>query len=102
MNHYIWWIPFTVLVALSCAYASIQVNKNPTSLWFWYMFLPLTVWPFVARLSTRIVFDGLLYDLLVALTWFGGFCLFGATKDFTFLNYLGMVLASLGLILLKV
>lgn len=102
MWHYIWWVPITVAVAVSCAYASIQVNKNPASLWFWYMWVPLTVWPFITRLSTNIVFDGILYDVLVAASWFIGFCVFGATKDFNVLNYVGMLLAVVGLILIRV
>lgn len=102
MFHYLWWMPITALVAIVGAYSSIQVNKNPQSLWFWFMFLPITVWPFVSRISKNIVFDGILYDSLVAVAWLLGFILFGASKDFTWMNYLGLMLAVIGLTLIKV
>lgn len=102
MLPYFVWVPFTILIALLSAYGTVQLNKHPASLWFWFLWLPLTLWPFIAKTSTTLMFDSILYDCLVAVTWLIGLVVFGTTQGFSLLNYAGVVLAVIGLILMKV
>lgn len=99
--YYLWWIPTTICIALLSAYASVQVNKHPSSLWFYYLFIPLTVFPFISRLSTNILFDGILYDMVVAVSWIVGYIIFGASASFTTVNYVGAFVVIVGLLLMK-
>jgi hypothetical protein len=102
MFPYFVWVPFTIGIALLSAYGTVQLNKYPTSMWFWFLWLPLTLWPFIAKTSTTLMFDSILYDCLVAGSWLVGLVVFGATQGFTLVNYIGVALAVIGLLLMKV
>lgn len=101
MIHYFWWIPGLFVICLYSAWLSVQVNKNPQSWLFWLMWVPVGLWPFISKLSKNLIFDGMLYDTLMCIFYATGFIIFGAGKDFTLINYIGMGVAVIGFFLIK-
>lgn len=99
--HYFWWIPLLGCLCAWNVWLSWQVNKNPNTWLFFLMWLPLNVWPFVSKISTDLLFDGLLYDILMCMFYAIGFIIVGMGKELNFVNYSGILLIFLGFILMK-
>ena len=57
------------------------------------------IWPIVSRISKNLVVDGLLYDSLMACAYLITLGLLGRFKQFSSINYAGIVLIVLGIIL---
>ncbi len=102
MINYFWWIPGLFIWCVFFSWASIKVNQNPTSLLFYFLFFPIPIWAFVTRVSNNLLFDGLLYDVLICLFYAGCFIAMGEGKHLTPVNYIGIVTIITGLILTKI
>ena len=59
-------------------------------------------WVIVSRLSTNLLFDGALYDILMCITFIIGMIIFGTGKGFTAMQWAGLTISMLGLVLMKV
>jgi hypothetical protein len=104
--HYLWW-PITVVFLSSVhAYASF-LNKGNTGwkplLTVWGVgFLLSPFWPIISRNSKNLLFDGLLYDTLLFLTYAITFMYVEQHHlNFKLTNYLGIVIVMVGLYLIK-
>ena len=102
MNYYFIWIPALIICSAIWALIAKISNDNPSSLWFYFLFLSIPVWAFVVRISKNLLFDGLLYDFILTLSYALTFIYFGFAKDFSAYNWIGLLLALLGIILLKI
>ena len=65
---YVIWVPLTVLITLIVTYGSFKVNQDPKSIkWFMitWVFWSTPLWAIIARKSTNITIDGLIYDIIM-------------------------------------
>jgi len=102
MNY--WWIIAVILINIWAAFTTEKVNSTHSSFWFcasWSVaFLPL--WPVVSNYSKSLIFDGILFDVLMVVTYTIAIIIF--TKSFETLkihNYLGLLIVVFGLFLIK-
>jgi uncharacterized membrane protein len=63
-------------------------------------FIP--TWSIAAYFSTNLVFDGILYDSILVVSCVAIFAFLGQTEGLSFINWCGIVLVVLGLIMTKV
>jgi hypothetical protein len=60
------------------------------------------LWSFVSRVSKNLLFDGLLYDSCMLLSFVITFILLGEGKAFNLIQWFGLISCIMGLILMKV
>lgn len=104
--HYYWWPLCVVLLYGIHAYASFY-NKGNTD---WKSFLTVwgigifitPLWPIISRVSKNLMFDGMLFDILIFITYATIFMMLEKHYiTFKPLNYLGIILVILGMFLIK-
>ena len=103
MIHYLWWIPSLFIVYVLYAYLSYK-NNIVGGKWFFIMWgigiIPL--WAFVSRVSKNLLFDGILFDFLMFMTY--TIALGIISKEFIkfhWYNWVGFVSIICGFVLLK-
>lgn len=89
------------------AYIGCKNNTDSThwlnSKWFWITFIygalcPL--WTIVSKISNNILFDAILYDITVMVSFTIGIIYFTSSK-FTIYQYIGIILIIIGLIIFR-
>jgi hypothetical protein len=60
------------------------------------------VWVWVSRISKNLLLDNILYDIIMSLSYTGTFILLKYGESFTPLNWVGIALAVIGLVLMKI
>ncbi len=102
MIHYLWWIPTVTIVYVFYAWLSKQ-SQELGGIYFWILaFVPLPLWAFVTRVSTNLLVDGLIYDIIMGLAFTSGLIIMGASAGFTTHQYVGLGIAISGVILMKI
>ena len=102
MIHYLWWIPAAIVLYLSLAWLSVK-SQELGGIYFWALALmPVPLWAAVTRVSENLLIDGVIYDVILLLSFMGGFIMLGVSSGFTLHQYIGLVLAILGIILMKI
>jgi hypothetical protein len=98
-----WWIPIVIVFGLVLAGLSVKNNEVGGN-WFYvlYVFGIIQLWPFVSRYSKNLVFDGLLYDTILVLTYSTVVIFLSKGKTFSTVNYAGVGIVIIGLILMKI
>lgn len=89
---------------MATAIMSKKANDQPQSLtWFWLLVVTqiFGLWPWIARYSKNLFFDGLLYDFIITLTFYGTFVALGIGKGFTVIQWLALAMVLAGLFVLK-
>ena len=85
------------------AWMSVE-NQRHGGKWFWIVtlwgFLP--IWSFVSRHSKALVFDALLYDVLMLLAFQAGLLALRAQGPLQPHQYVGILLVAAGIVLVKV
>jgi len=101
--HYWFWVPVVVLVYVIYSLLSKQ-NQEHGGKWFWamYAFGVIMPWAFVSRYSKNLLFDGLLYDMVMCCTMAATFAVLGEGANFTGWNWVGVGLALCGFAMMKV
>lgn len=104
--HYFWWPVCVVLLYSAHAYMSF-LNKGATGwkpfLAVWGIGLLITpLWATISRVSKNLMFDGMLFDVLLFITYAVSFMLLEKHYvTFKPLNYIGIVLVLIGMLLIK-
>lgn len=103
MNHYLWWPIATFLYYTGYGYFSQINNQNDGkyTLWLWAYGAACPLWAIISKITKNITFDAALYDALIVFCGFLGLWMAGATKDFSFINYFGLIIVIFGIICLK-
>jgi len=100
----LYWIP--VVIIYYVLYAALSHHSNESGEWRHTAYLfgmqLFAIWPLVARYSSNLVYDGIVYDFIVVMTFYLTLAYFGCTQNFTWLQWSGFGLAVSGLILMKV
>jgi hypothetical protein len=104
--NYLIWVPLTIIWYVFLTILSFNHNNNDnlfskTGLYLWLMGL-YPMWVFVSKYSTRLIFDGMLYDSIIFLSYPITMILLGAGKTFSMVNYIGLCFLVLGFFLLKI
>ena len=99
-----WWVIVVIIMGSGTAYFSKYSNDNQHSLWPVFVLYALQcvgLWPIVARYSNSLFFDGLLYDVLILLTYYGILIWCGAAEHFTGAQWFGTAAVLVGILLVK-
>jgi hypothetical protein len=100
MNVWIW----LAILVFYCIHAWInKANNDFGGKWFWFAWLIsiIPVFPLLARISKNILWDGMMYDIIIFLSYVGTLLYLGAGKTFTTVQWVGCVFTVLGFILMK-
>lgn len=102
MIHY-WWVPLLILTTVVYYYYTKQANDTGsiTSMAIVFAIQALGLWPWVARFSRNLFFDGLLFDSILMFTYIGVMYWLGVTQGFTVWHWGGTAMVVAGLFLLK-
>ena len=100
------WIFFLILLNFASAYISKRYNdvKNMyyTILFYLIGMCLTTVWIVVIKYSKNLMADSVLYDLILTLSFTSALVFVGCASHFNWINWVGLVLAMIGLVLLKI
>jgi hypothetical protein len=97
-----WWIPFVFLFYCSTAYLSKQ-NQDFGGKYFWFLVMVgcCPLWAIISRHSKSLIFDSLLYDTIMALSYYIVLVYLGSSSGFTVWQYVGMAMVIAGLFLIR-
>lgn len=103
MLFYCLWIPAVIIYYIICAVLSKRLNDDGS----WRHFFSLIglqafgLWPWVARYSQRLIFDGLLFDAVIFVTYLTTLIILGAGEDFSTIQWIGCGVVFAGMLMLK-
>jgi len=66
------------------------------------LFSLIPTWSLAAYYSNNLIFDSNVYDLLLVVSSVIFFMLLGESQSFTWINYVGVALSVIGILLIKV
>lgn len=103
MPYYVW-VPLTICVYFFSALFTYKNNTSSGYMWFVITWVAgmVPLWSFISKHSKNLVFDGLLYDTVMVVSYTMFIMLF--TKEFgrlSLTNYAGLGLIFIGLFLFK-
>lgn len=99
------WVIFLILCSIGGAYFAKLSNIHvPYSGWgvFVCCLVNAFVWVWVTKISQNLLFDSMLFDVVMMVTFSVCLILLKCGEFFTFLNWVGLILTMLGLILMKI
>jgi hypothetical protein len=102
MSFYLIWVPALIILTALWAVIGKHVNENPTSNFFYFLFFAIPVWAFVSKYSRNLLFDSTLYDIIMSLVYFGTFLVLGCGANFSTIQWVGAIIAVIGLCLMKI
>jgi vacuolar-type H+-ATPase subunit I/STV1 len=99
------WIPLLILTSLIGSYCA-KLSNTGVKYGSLYVFLcslfGVLSWIWVTKVSKNLVFDSILYDSIMVVTFTLGFVLLKCgTTEFGMINWAGLGLAVIGLIMMK-
>ena len=101
--HYLWWIPAVIIYFVLYTWISKQNNEFGGK-WMLYVFIAglWPAWMIISRISKNIIFDGMLYDVLMFMTYTVTMTLLGAGAKFTNLQWIGVGVTVVGFTVMHV
>jgi hypothetical protein len=102
--HYLIWVPIVIVYYSVFSWLSKQNNEFGGK-WLWIMYVYGIVWPgwiVISRISKRLLFDGMLYDNIMFLTYVGTMIYLGAHAKLSMHQWLGVALVVIGSILMRI
>jgi hypothetical protein len=103
MSYWVWPPLVVVYVAFMAVFSKwLNEDKSWRLLAYYMVVQALGFWPFVARCSKNLIFDGTLYDVITVAVYYGTLVYLGVGRDFSWVQWGGSGLVLLGLVLLKV
>ena len=101
---YLFWITGLVLYMSVYAYISNYTcqNKSWNGVFLLCGMNLIGLWPLVAKYSHNIIYDALLYDTIMTLTFYIILCLIGTSENLSVNQYVCLTAVIGGLLLFKV
>ena len=102
-SHYFWWIPTVIAYYVIYSYLAKQ-NNELGGKWFWIAIvfgLLCPFWAIVSRISKNILFDGILYDNIIFLTYIFTMIYLGAAEKLTSWQWFGLALVVSGSVVMR-
>jgi len=102
--YYLIWVPAVIAWYVLYSYVSKLSNdtKSISPLIFLFLLGSCPIWALLSRYSKNLIFDGMLYDILMSVTFVVTMSLLGSGDSFSTQNWIGAILVVLGFILMKV
>ena len=105
LKFYLFWITFTFIYY--AIYGVVAHKNNTIGGNFWLVATYLCgalcpLWLIVSKYSKNLVFDGLLYDIVILLSYVAAMFYVGRLESFGPFNYFGVFLLVIGMILVKI
>ena len=101
-----WWVPYIILFNIFYAFVSLKSSGEIGVKWFWISVITsiLGIWYIVAKITPKenMVFAAFLYDFCMLFGFQIGLIIFGATKGFNWLHWVGMSLIMVGFMVFKI
>src|SRR3989339_2118410 len=96
-------IPLTIIDGAAMGYLSLLTSLNQTWLPFIFLigFNILPLWAIFSRYSKNIIFDELLFNFCLIGSYLITVALLDNTNAFSLVNWLGLLIAFVGFILMK-
>lgn len=101
--HYLWWIPCLIIYYAIYGWLAKQNNLYGGS-WMWKTFVFGALCPFwlmVSRISKNLLFDGLLYNNIMHLTFIATMLLLKEGNTFETRHWIGLTFITLGSIMIR-
>ncbi|MFA6227715.1 MAG: hypothetical protein WC668_00840 [Patescibacteria group bacterium] len=96
-------IPLTIIDGMAMSYFSLQSSLTQN----WWSFIGLVLiniaplWPFISKYSKNLIFDGLLFVVSLTAAELATISLIDKTHNPSLLNWLGLLIAFTGFVLIK-
>lgn len=101
--YYFIFIPTVITYATWVAYVTSKLNIGGSNIWFALSLMSacVPIWTFMAKYSKRIVLDGVLYDILMFLSYTIAIAFFAKIGSrWNILQWVGLILCSIGLLVM--
>ena len=102
--NYVWWVPLVIVYYGIYSWLSKQ-NNEIGGYWLWAAFIFGAICPFwviISRLSKNLLFDGMLYDNLMFLTYIGTMVALGCGAKLMMHQWVGVGLIVVGSIMMRI
>jgi multidrug transporter EmrE-like cation transporter len=99
-----WWLPLVFLLNLGYAYLSRENSLSKDFkmvLIIWVYGAIFQFWPLVSRFSKNILFDGLIYDSALVVSYVLACIWLGYAEKMNLVQAFGMILVVIGITLMK-
>lgn len=100
MNIY-WWIAIWSFYCLQAWVANKNNQLGGKWLVIAIIYSALPVWPIISRFSKNLLFDGIIYDMILFLSYVVTLLLLGSGKTFNTVQWVGLACVILGVVLMK-
>ena len=103
MARYVWMMCLATMCSTQ-AYCS-YINNKSSNLWLAVFIVACSIpntmlWVYVSKRSMNLILDGLIYDLIITLSYIVVFTLVGKADSFNYYHWAGVMLVVTGMILL--
>ena len=101
MNWFYLWIPAILTINIASAKLSLM-NQAGSMMAAWGLWIvgAIPLWVFVSKYSKNMLFDAMLYDSIMVVSFALAVSYFGA-GHLTWINYVGIILIGVAMILIK-
>lgn len=102
---YFVWIPYVIIYYITAAVWSKKLNDDPSSWkWFWAIVILQIAgfWPILAKYSKNLLFDAVLFDVIILLSYYVTLVWLGTGSSFTPLQWCACSMIVLGILIFKV
>ena len=99
------WVPILFLHVMVYTWLSVKNNHSVGhSNWMWVVWIwgCLQLWPFVSKYSKNLLFDALLFDIILLVTGAAGLIYLGEAKAFNVVQWLGVSIVIIGFVVMKI
>lgn len=104
MNYtYFLWVPLTLVYNFIVCWIAVKYNQVSFMKGYIYLILFsfIPTWSLCSYYSKNLIFDGMLFNLIVIISSPIFMIMLGQNKNFTWINYVGIVVTIVGLYLIK-
>lgn len=105
---YWWTIPLFFWYAAYGIASKINQDAGQDGEWSWKWFGIMMIfglcplWAIISRYSKNLIYDGMIYDLIILIGVYGGMVLMGAGQNFSTPQWIGTIFVLVGLVIIKV
>lgn len=97
---YFIFVPITIIVSILAAYFSFKLNSGSNCFLISFALNILPVWTLWSKFSKNILFDAIVYDLLLIIV-FSTTLIYLTKHSLLFQNVLGLLFVAIGVLLFK-
>ena len=102
----VFWLFILIISSIIGAYLSRQNNISHKAMWPWLIMLNglcgIWLWTLVSKKSDNLIFDNVLYDVVLTTVYVLVFMYLGCGETFSVLNWVGVAVVVTGMILMKI